>query len=133
MACLVPPPFKWQLEWFQPDHHIRFCMETKRVDTSDILVVACATEGAARVASTKYFGPKNIDATAVKHEFNKDTLKTVKWGGRGGSRRVIPVGVMKNILGSMKSPSAEKLFPEFSKLVDDIDRNSYRNSRRNSR
>jgi len=108
-------------------------METKRVDTSDILVVACATEGAARVASTKYFGPKNIDATAVKHEFNKDTLKTVKWGGRGGSRRVIPVGVMKNILGSMKSPSAEKLFPEFSKLVDDIDRNSYRNSRRNSR
>jgi len=121
MALLVPPPFKWRLDWFQPDHYIRLCLETKRVDTSDVLVVACATEGAARVASTKYFGDKNIDATAAKHDFNKDALKLFKWGGRGGNRRVLPFCVMKSILGDMKSPTAEKLFPSFVKLVEDIE------------
>jgi len=121
--ALVPvqcKPFKWRLDWFKPDHYIRFDLKDKYVDTGDVCFVACASSGAARTANSKYLGEKTINATAFEHEFDPSALKQIIWGGKRGKRRVLPIGAMKSILSKMKSPSAKKLFPDFQKLVDDM-------------
>lgn len=113
-------PFFWRKDWFPPDHAIRFCVDTKTVDSGDVFVVACATIGASRVANTTFFGDKNIEATARDHQFNPQVLRHVVWNGKGGRRRVVPVNVMKSIISKMKTPTSVKLYPDLSKIVDDI-------------
>lgn len=113
-------PFFWRLDWFPPDHAIRFCPDTKTVDSGDVFVVACATIGASRVANTTFFGDKNIEATARDHQFHPQVLRQVVWNGKGGRRRVVPVNVMKSIISKMKTPTSVKLYPDLIKIVDDI-------------
>jgi hypothetical protein len=86
-----------------------------------VFKVACASAAAAKVANSAYLGEKNIKATAAAMEFDPNVLRKVAWCGKGWVRKLLPIAVMKTIIGKLNTGSAEKLFPEFSKLVDDIE------------
>ena len=121
--ALVPvqfKPFKWRLDWFKPDHYIRFCVTRKCVDTGDVFAVTCDTAGAARQSNSRLLGAPNIATTAAANQFDTSVLRTITWNDKRGLRKILPIGVMETILGKFNTGTAKKLLPDFSKVVEDI-------------
>ena len=52
--------------------------------------------------------------------FDSNVLRQITWSDKKGMRKVLPVGVMETILAKMTTPTAKKLLPDFSKVVEDI-------------
>jgi len=125
LAPLKLKPFKWRLDWFKPNHFVRFCVETKYVDTYDVFFVACNSDGACRTANSKYFGEKNIANTASVLGFHPGVLRCVTWKetGRRGVRKTVPVSVMESVLEHLQTPNKVLLLPHFKQIVADISNN----------
>lgn len=115
-----PIPFLWRQDWFPIDHYVRFCMETKYVDTGDIFFIACASKTAAKSANSAYLGQQKLETTARMNGFDPGVLRYVRWNHTRSDRKMLPIDCMKNIIGNMTTATAKKLLPEFTKLVDDI-------------
>jgi len=116
-----PVPFKWRLDWFTPDHYIRFYMKDKYVDTGDVFGVACASASAAKAANSAYLGAgSKLNNTAARNEFSPSVLRTIRWNGTRGDRKILPICAMQSIVKRMTTETAKMLVPEFTKLVDDI-------------
>lgn len=115
-----PIPFKWRLDWFPSDHFIRFCVETKYVDTGDVFLVTCASKTAAKSANSAYLGQQKLYTTAEMNGFSPDVLRYVRWSRTRSTRKILPVDSMKNIVSNMTTTGAKMLLPEFSKFVDDM-------------